>query len=54
MQKIAESRGGKCLSSEYVTNTTKLKLKCKTGHEWIASPKQVKKGSWCPVCAKNK
>jgi len=38
MQEIAESRGGKCLSKEYVNNYTKLKWQCDEGHTWKATP----------------
>jgi hypothetical protein len=56
MQRIAHARGGKCLSSEYKNNHTKLRWQCKAGHEWEAVPNGVAprknyKGSWCPVCA---
>jgi hypothetical protein len=51
MQEIAKSRGGKCLSENYRNTTTKLQWRCSAGHEWIATPHQVKKGHWCPFCA---
>ena len=54
MQKIAESRGGKCLSKEYVNNYNKLKWQCAEGHVWKATPNNVKQGSWCPFCAGKK
>ncbi|PKM92484.1 MAG: hypothetical protein CVU81_00175, partial [Euryarchaeota archaeon HGW-Euryarchaeota-1] len=47
--------GGKCLSTKYINANTKLKWQCKEGHRWEAIPSSIKKGSWCPVCArKNK
>ncbi|MDP2908464.1 MAG: hypothetical protein Q8N77_01530, partial [Nanoarchaeota archaeon] len=51
MQKIAHSRGGKCLSKEYRGNKTKLKWQCQKGHTWNAKPDQIKHGTWCPICA---
>ena len=51
MRKIAESRGGKCLSTEYINNRTKLRWRCKAGHEWDVIPASVKHGTWCPYCA---
>lgn len=51
MEKIAKKHGGKCISSQYVDCHTKLKWKCKSGHIWEATPSNVKKGSWCPICA---
>ncbi|MCK4614147.1 MAG: hypothetical protein KAU14_05020, partial [Thermoplasmata archaeon] len=52
MREIAESRGGECLSKEYVNSKTKLKWRCSEGHEWEAVPSSVKSGTWCPVCAR--
>ncbi len=50
MKILAMQRGGQCLSKEYVNNHTKLRWKCKEGHEWEATPSHVKNGTWCPVC----
>lgn len=54
MHILAESRDGKCLSDKYIKAIVKLKWQCKEGHEWEASPSNIKRGSWCPICAKNK
>jgi len=54
MRGLAESRGGKCLSSEYVNAHTKLKWQCKEGHVWEARPYDIKQGRWCPRCARVK
>jgi len=54
MRKIAESRGGDCLSEEYGGNKTKLTWKCSEGHEWKAGPSNIKRGSWCPTCGNKK
>ena len=51
MQKLAESKGGKCLSKEYKGNKIKLKWQCKEGHVWEAKPNSVVYGYWCPHCA---
>ena len=53
MHKLAEKKGGKCLSIEYVNTRTKLKWQCKEGHVWEAKPKKIKRGTWCPICARN-
>jgi queuine/archaeosine tRNA-ribosyltransferase len=50
MQQLADSRGGRCLSDTYVDNKTPLLWKCAKGHEWMAIPSNVKRGSWCPEC----
>ncbi len=53
MQKIAESRGGKCISKEYFNAITKMRWKCKKGHVWEARPQDIKRGTWCPPCSGN-
>ena len=53
MKDCAATRGGKCLSSEYVNCRTKLKWKCLYGHEWESMPNSVLRGSWCPHCKKS-
>jgi len=52
LQKIALSRRGACLSPEYRNTATKLKWQCSAGHVWVATPLQIKKGHWCPFCAR--
>ena len=54
MRCLAGNRGGKCLSSEYVNARTKLIWECNIGHTWRAIPANIKKGHWCPICARNK
>jgi len=51
MQKLAEEKGGKCLSEKYINTTTKLRWQCSKGHIWNAQPNNVKTGNWCPYCA---
>jgi thiol-disulfide isomerase/thioredoxin len=52
MKEIARSRGGRCVSGRYYNTSTKLTWRCSAGHEWSATPLQVKKGHWCPFCAR--
>ncbi len=48
---LAKSRGGECLSKEYINSATKLKWKCIDNHIWEAIPRDVKHSkSWCPYC----
>jgi len=54
MQEIAESRGGKCLSTEYINSNTKLEWQCTNGHTWLVTPSGVKQGNWCPECYNNR
>ena len=51
-QKLALERGGKCLSTEYVNQNTKLLWECANGHRWEAVPGSVKAGAWCRECTK--
>jgi nucleoside-diphosphate-sugar epimerase len=51
MQELALSRGGQCLSTQFVDVKTKLKWKCAFAHEWEATPRLLKAGHWCPECA---
>ena len=51
-QRLANERGGKCLSIEYINTNSKLKWECSKGHQWEATYANVQRGTWCPVCAK--
>lgn len=53
MKEIAKQHGGKCLSESYVNSQTRLLWKCEHGHRWKATPSNIKRGKWCPVCAGN-
>jgi hypothetical protein len=50
MQELAKQKGGKCLSTEYIDNKTKLQFQCSEGHKWYATPGKIKFGRWCPRC----
>ena len=50
MNKIANYRGGKCLSEQYEGAHIKIEWQCKNGHIWFATPGKVKQGRWCPTC----
>jgi hypothetical protein len=54
MQKIAEARGGKCLSETYFNLYTALQWECSEGHRWEAQPSNIKRGGWCRICAHNR
>jgi len=51
---LAKQRDGRCLSEKYINNRTKIKWKCKEGHEWEATADHIKNGAWCPICAGNR
>jgi len=50
LRAIAKERGGRCLADTYINNSTKILWECKEGHQWKASPGNVKFGTWCPYC----
>ncbi len=52
--KIARDKDGVCLSEEYKNSCTKLKFRCKKGHEFEMRPSSIKEDRWCPECAENK
>ena len=51
MQALARVYDGKCLSEEYKDSHTKLIWQCSLGHQWEATPTNIKQGKWCPHCA---
>lgn len=55
MQKLAESKGGKCLSKKHINVKTKLEWQCFYGHKWFTAPNNIiTKNSWCPKCYGNR
>ncbi len=52
-KELANKKNGECLSDKYVSMHSKLKWRCEKGHEWMATPNSVKRGSWCPRCSGN-
>jgi len=52
--KIANSNGGKFLSSEYVKSNSKYLWECKKGHKWKSTYNAVQQGYWCSKCRASK
>lgn len=50
VQAIAQEKGGRCLSTEYVDCRIQLSFRCAEGHEWAATAAMVRQGRWCPAC----
>jgi len=52
MQSLAAGNGGRCLSTDYVNNTTPLLWECREGHRF-SKPFALIHGrtSWCPTCS---
>jgi hypothetical protein len=54
LHEIAKSKGGKCLSTQYLGGKYKYQFHCKEDHEWYAPSDRIKSGSWCPWCSGRK
>ena len=52
IQKTAKGRGGECLADNYLNTREKLIWRCAKGHLWRANTNSIRRGSWCPICAK--
>lgn len=52
-KKIVEQNGGNCLGTvdDYESAHSKIKVKCKDGHEWETSLNTLNKNCWCPTCS---
>ena len=53
-QKLAQEKGGKCLSTEYVDSKTCMEWECHEEHTWVTSYNSIRQGSWCPECYREK
>ncbi|MBI2069552.1 MAG: hypothetical protein HYT79_03040 [Elusimicrobia bacterium] len=54
MHHLAQTRGGYCLSDQYVNNQTPLLWQCRQGHQWRAKPHGIARGHWCLICSGHK
>lgn len=59
IKEYASSKGGVFqgfVGGVFITNITKCILRCEQGHEWATASYNnlLNKGSWCPICNKNK
>lgn len=52
LRETAESKGGACLSDEYMGISAKYLWRCSSSHQWEATAGSVRNGSWCPQCHK--
>jgi hypothetical protein len=53
VRKDIEKRGGTLLSSEYINGSTKIDIRCnKCFNIWHPVFASIRKGNWCPICAK--
>lgn len=52
--KAASMHNGKCLSTEYVNNSTRMEWQCEFGHIWRTTANSIFQGSWCAACLGSK
>lgn len=48
--RLAKSKNGGCLSTNYINSKTKYEWQCVNDHKWLATYDNVKAGHWCPEC----
>lgn len=46
----ARKMGGVCLSDSYQNARSILIFRCRSGHRWKTTGRNIRRGSWCPVC----
>ena len=51
MKKIAQERGGQCLSETYINSHKHLEWECSKKHTWRTCYSAVRSGCWCPQCS---
>lgn len=49
-RKLAEQKGGKCLSTTYKNLTTPMLFDCGKGHQVSMMLGNIRRGSWCRLC----
>jgi len=48
-RKFVEQKGGR-LAGDYKNESSNVLLECSKKHQWSATPSNVRRISWCPVC----
>jgi hypothetical protein len=54
LRDVARERGGACLAEICSGSQVKVEWQCARGHRWWATPNQIRTGSWCPTCARER
>ena len=54
LQNLAATKGGRCLSNEYVDSKFPMLWQCADGHQWSAPASTIRRGSWCGPCGRKK
>ena len=52
IHQLARQAGGRCLSEQYAGRGTPLQFVCKAGHVFEKTAENLRKGSWCALCAR--
>lgn len=53
-KEASKSKGGRCLSTEYISSRSNLLWECSKKHQWQAPLNNILSvESWCPICAGN-
>jgi len=50
LQRHAQQKQGRCLSTRYRNNRDRLEWECAAGHRWFARVQDIRQGKWCPEC----
>jgi len=50
LRDVAQSRGGECLSSQFLGFEARHRFRCGSGHEWTAVANSLRGGTWCSRC----
>ena len=53
MAALAAEQGGKLIASQIPNSSTKIEWECSAGHRWLASPTNIKRRRWCPLCKRD-
>ena len=51
VKQIVRSKGGECLVFSGINTTSRVQVRCGCGYVWWITPKNLKKGRWCPKCS---
>lgn len=52
IHQLARQAGGRCLSEQYAGRGTPLQFLCKAGRAFEKTAENLRKGSWCVLCAR--
>jgi len=54
LQKIVQKKGGTIVSdvSEYRGLSSRIRVRCREGHEWTTLAMSIRQGKWCGLCSR--